>query len=166
MNELQLIQAQLSLERRHALEIAAECAGAGHEEFRAACAAYLEQVLTWFAARDARLADFAGSLPDRPSPPHGASGQNREALQLLAAARAGGDWKALAEFLRGPWSVRRAALEQWLAQTARIAGWRTVSALSADVILTERELYARTRGVGRAEAVRAGTAPEPLHGKG
>jgi hypothetical protein len=167
MNELQLIQNQLARERRHAVQIAAECAGAAAgAEFLEACADYLERVLGWFAERDQRLVTLAQSLPEgSATAPSAPSGQSREALQLLAAARSGGDWAPLSDFLCGPWSQRRAALEQWLAQAARIADWRTVSALTADVILRERELYARTRRLRPAGAARAGDGTERRHGK-
>jgi hypothetical protein len=167
MNELQLIQTQLALERRHAVEIAAECAGgAPGAEFLKACGDYLERVLGWFAERDQRFMTLAQSLPEgSATAPCVPSGQSREALPLLAAARSGGDWAPLSDFLCGPWSQRRAALEQWLAEAARIADWRTVSALTADVILSERELYARTRRLRPSGAARAGERTELRHGK-
>jgi hypothetical protein len=164
MNEVQLIQSQLALERRHALEVAAECAAAvPSPELRHACAEYLEQVLGWCEERERRLATLQHSLPESgATPPRAPSG---EAQRLLAGARSGGDWIALAEFLRGGWAARREALEQWLAARARIADWRAVSALTADVILKERELYARTRSLRPSGAAHAGRVTDIRRGR-
>ena len=167
MNETQLMAAQLTLERSHACALAAACARSHEDQglLRQAGAAYLARILGWFQERDARLAQMAQRRPpDEPGRSLAASldsaGDSAAALALLAPPR-GEDWPALARFLGGPWSQRREALEQWLRAHARVADWRTVTGLTAEVILEERGLWSRAEPLlpGKAAPAAAGSPP-------
>lgn len=109
MNEIQLIRAQLAMERQHASAVANAVAGAlAHaaedalgsgsplEEFRRACVEYLVCVLAWFEERDQRLSDLGRARLEADDPARGAleaalarPGRSREALEMLEAACAG-----------------------------------------------------------------------------
>ena len=167
MNEIQLIRAQLEVERERAQAIAATCTSAlaqaapaslssasPLEQFRQACVDYLVCVLAWFEERDRRLA----GLLDRYDPHDparealdaalGRPGRSRDALEKLEAAFAaptGGAerWQEFAHYVSGPWSARREALEALLGAGGRTLEWRTVSGIDADAMLEERSRFAR-----------------------
>jgi hypothetical protein len=160
MNESQLIRQQLALERAHLAAVARACAeilgGATGQEpavpgdFGHACEAYLGCVLRWYEARDQRLGQLAAGLGSQD--PRGStvsallasSGSASEALQKLgAAASTPGGWQGFEQFLRGPWSARRDALERLLAHESRAAHWRLIAGIDADGILQERVRFAR-----------------------
>jgi len=167
MNEMQLMAAQLRLERSHALALARACAGSsgGPPALREAAAAYLARILGWFQQRDARLVQLAQRrAADEPGRSLGAAlavpADSAAALALLAE-QPGQGWQVLARFLEGPWSQRREALEQWLRAHARVADWRTVTGLTAEVILEERGLWSRAEPLlpGKAAPAAAGSPP-------
>ncbi len=150
MNETQIIRRQLGLEREHVLAVAAAASRGGTtSEFRQAAGAYLTCVLGWYQARDRRLEELAARLGAQD--PRCSSfqdllsrrGDSGEALTLLAADT----WPALAQFLRGPWSARRDALEDLLGNDARSADWRAITGIDADGILEERSRYRRVLGL-------------------
>jgi hypothetical protein len=167
VNEIQLIRAQLEVERERAQVIAAACAAAlaqtspgalssasPLEQFRQACVDYLVCVLAWFEERDRRLA----GLLDRYDP-HDATrealdaaltrpGRSRDALEKLEAAFAApaagaARWQEFVHYLSGPWSARRLALEGLLAAGGGTPEWRAVSGIDADAMLEERNRFAR-----------------------
>ena len=167
MNEIQLIRAQLETERERAQAIAAACTAAlaqaapaaldsasPLEQFRQACVDYLVCVLAWFEERDRRL---AGQLDrhDPHDPLRGAldaaltrPGRSRDALEKLEAAFAAptpgaARWHEFAQYISGPWSARREALEAHLAASGRTLEWRAVSGIDADAMLEERGRFAR-----------------------
>jgi hypothetical protein len=165
MNEVQLIRAQLSTERRHAAEVASALERAGTQaaqsggalaEFRQACVDYLVWVLARFEERDQLFADL---LHSRLAPEDAArraldetlarSGKSREALAKLEAALASSPasadrtWRDFGEFFNAAWSPRRDAIDQLLERNARVGDWRVISGIDADSILEERTRHAR-----------------------
>jgi hypothetical protein len=124
MNEIQLIRAQLDLERAHADTVAGACAvalgratpaslasGAPLETFRQACVDYLVCVLAWFEERDRRLAGLIGQYgPEHPTRDAldavlARRGRSREALEKLEAAFAAApDAAAAPSGARQPWA--------------------------------------------------------------
>ena len=151
MNEIELLRAQLAIERRHVREVAACGAAAAPEAWRQVCAEYLECVLGWFDERDARLLELYARRPPgdadrRAVAALAAGGGGRAALERLAAAEAAhGGWRDLERFIHGPWDARRAAVEALLATNQRVADWRAFGGIDADTIGRERALYARCR---------------------
>ena len=167
MNEIQLIRAQLQVERERAQAIAATCSAAlaqassaalssasPLEQFRQACVDYLVCVLAWFEERDRRLAGLLDRYdphdPTRDALDAALSqpGRSRDALEKLeaafAATTAGAPrWQEFAHYISGPWRTRREALESLLAPGARTLEWRTVSGIDADAMLEERSRFAR-----------------------
>jgi hypothetical protein len=173
MNEVQLIRAQLDLERSHAGAVAAVCgttlgratpaslaSGTPLETFRQACVDYLVCILAWFEERDRRLAELINQY----GPEHATRdaldatlarrGRSREALEKLeaafaavadtaAAAGARPAWVEFAQFFSGTWSTRRDALDALLSANSRASDWRHMSGVDADTILEERSRYAR-----------------------
>ena len=173
MNEIQLIRAQLDLERSHAGAVAAICgtalgratpaslaSGTPLETFRQACVDYLVCILAWFEERDRRLAELINQY----GPEHATRdaldatltrrGRSREALEKLeaafaaapdtaAAAGARQAWVEFAQFFSGTWSTRRDALDALLSANSRASDWRHMSGVDADTILEERSRYAR-----------------------
>jgi hypothetical protein len=167
VNEIQLIRAQLEVERERAQAIAAACSAAlaqaapaalssasPLEQFRQACVDYLVCVLAWFEERDRRLAGLLDRY-DPHDPTRDAldgaltgPGRSRDALEKLEAAFAAhtsgaARWQEFAQYISGPWSARREALETLLAGGARTPEWRAVSGIDADVMLEERGRFAR-----------------------
>lgn len=151
MNELELIRNQLSTERSRVAVVARACAAPGASAgLREAAVDYLVFVLTRFDERDQRLAEqvpaqsfVSGALVSQ-------GGTSREALAKLAATLAEpGDagktqrWSAFSQFLDGPWSQRRTALDALQQKSLRIADWRAVSCVDADSIVEERTRYTR-----------------------
>jgi hypothetical protein len=159
MNETQLIRRQLALERAHLAAVAQACVqataqppapGSALAPFQQACAEYLTCVLGWYAARDRRLSVLAAGLG--PEDPRCArvneilarSGDSDEAQARLAAAGDGAvRWPELVQFLEGPWSARRDALEGLLANDSRVSDWRQIGGIDADGMLEERTRFAR-----------------------
>ena len=170
MNEIELIRAQLALERRHAFDVtqalsaAASRAGDGlaaAQAFRRAGVDYLAWTLSRFEEReqifhdllrgrsskddtDRRTVESALALP----------GTSREALAKLETALgslSGPDpervsrWNDFQQFFAGAWSARRDALDKLFAQQASVSDWRAVSGIDADSIFAERSRYARVR---------------------
>ena len=167
MNEVQLIRAQLSTERRHAGEVASALERAGLQsgsnggtlaEFRQACVDYLVWVLARFEERDQMFADL---LHSRLAPNDATrrtldetlacSGKSREALAKLEAALAsspgsgGRPWRDFGEFFSAAWSPRRDAIDQLLERNVRVGDWRVVSGIDADSILEERNRHTRVQ---------------------
>lgn len=172
MNEFQLIRRQLALEREHLAAVAQACAQAlqaaagppatALAQFQQACAEYLACVLAWHTARDQRLAALAtalGRADARGTMLHellARRGDSTEAQALLGAAGStAAGWRQLLQFLQGPWSARRAALEGLLAPDARVSDWRLVAGIDADGILEERTRFARVAALLPAGATLA-----------
>ncbi len=167
MNETQLIRAQLQVERERAQVIAVACTAAlaqatpaalssasPLEQFRQACVDYLVCVLAWFEERDRRLAGLLDRYdphdPRREALDAGLTrpGRSREALEKLEAAFAAttagaARWQEFVQYLSGPWSARREALEALLGAGGHVLEWRTVSGIDADAMLEERSRFAR-----------------------
>jgi hypothetical protein len=173
MNEIQLIRAQLDLERSHARAAAdaaatalaratpaALASGTPLETFRQACVDYLVCVLAWFEERDRRLAALVNQYgPEHPTRDAldaalARRGRSREALEKLEAAFAAAPeaaaasgaksaWTEFAQFFGGPWSSRRDALDALLAANSRASDWRLMGGIDADAILEERSRYTR-----------------------
>ena len=154
MNELQLIRAQLTLERQHAAEVVRSLAErVAIESFRSIAADYLAWVLSRFEERDQvfhdllrkrfttedssrRTAEAALALP----------GSSREALIKLETAlgsKDGGAWQEFQHFFTGPWCNRRDEIDRLFERQAKVTDWRTVSDIDADSIVDERGRYAR-----------------------
>jgi hypothetical protein len=168
MNETQLIRAQLATEQSHLGAVAQACAaalrkgrtstppgGAALAPFQQACVEYLQCVLGWYEARDQRLARLAAGLGgDDPrcrtvNEILARSGASREALHMLSSASTSPatGWENFVQFLSGPWSARRAALEQLLSNDSRAVDWRRIGGIDADGILEERARFARVAGL-------------------
>jgi hypothetical protein len=143
VNEIQLLRAQLNVERRRVREVAAACAAAlgdgaagAPDALTHACTAYLACVLGCFERRDARLR--SGAVPDQ--------GSTREALALLGAAGATpAAWRALALFVEGAWDGRRGAIDALLAANGSVVDWRHFAGVDADSVCLERALYSQVR---------------------
>ncbi len=170
MNEVELIRAQLSLERQHAFDVARALAAAGSrneassdswQNFRQAGVDYLAWIMSRFEEREQTFHDLlrgrAGGddserraverALDRP-------GTSREALTKLEAALSSASrteaerircWADFEQFLAGAWSARRDELDKLFAQQARVTDWRVVSGIDADSIFDERNRYAKVR---------------------
>jgi hypothetical protein len=168
MNEVELIRKQLSLERKHAFDVASalSTAGAGSDEhhleepFRAASVDYLVWILTRFEEREQTFHDLLERVSVNDAERRAAeqslalSGTSREALSKLEAAlgsEAGsliervGRWTDFQHFFTGPWSARRDALDALFSKQAKVTDWRTASGIDADSIFEERTRYARVR---------------------
>ena len=161
MNESQLIRRQLALEREHLAAVAQACAqalppatgapAAALAQFQRASTEYLCCVLGWYAARDQRLAALAAGLGSEDprcvtvNQILARTGDSRAAQALLTAAAGGraAGWPQLLQFLRGPWSARRDALEGLWAHDARVGDWRLIGGIDADGMLEERTRFAR-----------------------
>ena len=164
MNEVDLIRAQLSLERQHAAAVSHALSAAAAQSgdrppsvdaFREASVDYLAWALSRFEEREQVFLDL---IRERPEINGGAEqvfalpGTSREALaKLEAALRAGSDalsaqlWADFLQFFDGAWRTRRDALDKLFAQHARITDWRTMSVIDADSIFDERKRYSRVR---------------------
>jgi len=171
MNEVELIRAQLSLERQHAAAVshalsAAAAQGSDRlsslDAFREASVDYLAWALSRFEEREQVFHDlvrarFAADDADRRAAEEvfALPGTSREALaKLEAALREGSDsqsgpasrlWADFVQFFDGVWRTRRDALDQLFARHARITDWRAMSAIDADSIFDERNRYSRVR---------------------
>jgi len=156
MNEVQLIRAQLSLERQHATEVVRACADApAVEAFRQASVEYLAWILSRFEERDQVFHDLlrkrlAAEDPDRRAAEAilALPGSSREALAKLETAlgsTSDSDWKEFLRFFSDAWSVRRDEVARLFERQAKITDWRTVSGIDADSIVDERGRYARVK---------------------
>jgi len=169
MNEVELIRAQLSLERQHAFDISRALSAAGSRNgasqeswhsFRQASVDYLVWILSRFEEREQTFHDLLRARDSGDSDRRAVEsalalpGSSREALAKLEAALGStsrpevervGRWSDFEQFLAAAWSVRRDALDKVLAQQARVTDWRAVSGIDADSIFDERSRYARVR---------------------
>ena len=165
MNEVQLIRAQLSLERQHTAEVVRTCAAAltgfsperqaAVEGFRQTAVEYLAWALSRFEERDQVFRDllrkrFAAEDPDRRAAEAALAlpGSSREALTNLETALGGANASAWSDFLRffgGAWSTRRDEVDRLFERQAKVTDWRTVSGIDADSIVNERGRYARVK---------------------
>jgi len=165
-----MIRSQLRLEAQHACAVAQVLSSAAapadderEAEFQQSGVHYLTSVLGWFAEREARLEERVLARLTQADPLRAvltaalaSPGTSREALERLAQARAHPPARqGLAQFLTGPWSRRREALDAALASHRRVADWRAASGLLADGMLKERELYARIESWRTAAAAGA-----------
>jgi hypothetical protein len=169
MNEVELIRAQLSLERQHAAAVshALSAAAAQGEKrlaplgaFREASVDYLAWILSRFEEREQVFHElvrsrFAAQEPLRNTleAAFARSGTSREALVKLESAlrpaepagQSGPRWAEFLLFFDGAWSERRDALDELFVQHAKVTDWRAVSGIDADSIFDERNRYARVR---------------------
>jgi len=169
MNEIELIRAQLSLERQHAADVSRACASAfaaanSHtgdrlaslEAFRHAGVDYLIYILTRFEEREQVLRElfhsrFAEGLNRQAADSALAlTGSSREALaKLEIAVRSDADsvahWTGFLHFFTDVWSPRRDELDKLFEPWAKVADWRAVSGIDADSIFNERRRYAQVR---------------------
>jgi hypothetical protein len=172
MNEVELIRAQLSLERQHAFDVARALVAAGSRNdaspdswpsFRQSGVDYLVWILSRFEEREQTFHDLLRARAGADdSGRHAAEralrlpGTSREALTKLEAALGSGSgtevervgrWTDFEQFLVNVWSARRDALDKLFAQQARVTDWRAVSGIDADSIFDERSRYAKIRDV-------------------
>jgi len=170
MNEVELIRAQLALERQHAFDIARALSAAGSrnaaspdswQSFRQGSVDYLVWILSRFEEREQTFRDLLRGRAGHDESERRAveraldlPGTSREALMKLEAAVDSGSrtevervgrWTDFEQFLAGVWSARRDELDKLFAQQARVTDWRTVSGIDADSIFDERSRYAKVR---------------------
>lgn len=170
MNEVELIRAQLSLERQHAFDVARALSAAGSRQgaspetwqnFRQSSVDYLVWILSRFEEREQTFRDLLHSRAGGDDSERRAlesaldlPGTSREALTKLEAALGSGSrtevervgrWTDFEQFLSGVWSARRDALDRLFAQQAKVTDWRAVSGIDADSIFDERSRYAKVR---------------------
>jgi len=160
MNEVQLIRAQLSLERQHAAEVVRLLADgtaplAAVDAFRQAAVEYLAWILSRFEERDQVFHDLLRKRlpaddPNRRAVEAGLAlpGSSREALTKLETALGGANKDAWSEFLRfftDAWSARRDEIDRLFERQAKVTDWRTVSDIDADSIVAERGRFARLK---------------------
>jgi hypothetical protein len=170
MNEIELIRAQLNVERQHASAVAQACASA-----RAAGAAsveYLAWSLSRFEEREQVFHDlvrqrFAAEDPTRRAIESalGLPGSSREVLAMLEralntgpGARSGPAWSEFLQLIAGPWSTRRDEIDRLFAAHAKITDWRKVAAIDADSIVDERNRWARANETRTDTEVSSNTA--------
>ena len=159
MNEVELIRAQLRVERQHAEAVARACAST-HAAVSAPGTEYLAWILTRFEEREQVFHDlirkrFAAGDPHRQAVEVtlGAPGSNREVLtKLEAALGASADahttarrWSEFLSFFSGDWVTRRNEIDRLFQIQAKVTDWRTVSAIDADSIVDERARWARVK---------------------
>jgi hypothetical protein len=168
MNEVELIRAQLSLERQHAFDVSRALSAAGTRDgaslddwqsFRQASVDYLVWILSRFEEREQTFRDLLRSRGGADDSERRAaqstlelSGTSREALAKLEAALGPGSrgdrvgrWTDFQQFFAGAWSARRDALDKLFTHQAKVPEWRAVSGIDADSIFDERSRYARVR---------------------
>ena len=157
MNEVQLIRAQLRLERQHAAEVARALGDlAGVEAFRQTAVEYLAWLLSRFEERDQVFHDLLRKRSPAADPERRAAeaalalpGSSREALTKLETALANGTsdsaWTDFLRFFSGAWSARRDEIDRLFERQAKVTDWRTVSGIDADSIVDERGRYARVK---------------------
>lgn len=170
MNEVELIRAQLSLERQHTFDVARALSAAGSrnsasldswQSFRQGSVDYLVWILSRFEEREQTFRDLLRSRAGDDDSVRRAvesalelPGTSREALMKLEAALGSGSrtevervgrWTDFEQFMAGVWSARRDQLDKLFAQQARVTDWRAVSGIDADSIFDERNRYAKVR---------------------
>ena len=154
MNEVQLIRAQLTLERQHAAEVVRSLAElVAVESFRQIAVDYLAWVLSRFEERDQVFHDLLRNRYPAEDPNRSAAekalalpGSSRDALTKLETALRGTDadkWHEFLHFFTGAWSARRDEIDRLFERQAKVTDWRTVSDIDADSIVDERGRYAR-----------------------
>jgi hypothetical protein len=173
MNEVELIRAQLRVERQHAEAVARPCASA-HAAVSVDAIEYLAWILTRFEEREQVFHDlirkrFAADDPHRQAVEAtlGSPGSNREALaKLEAALGAGADahttalrWSEFLNFFSRAWVTRRDEIERLFQIQAKVTDWRTVSAIDADSIVDERARWARVRATMPADTELSSNIP-------
>ena len=166
MNEVQLIRAQLGLERQHAAEVVRLLADgskspAAVEAFQQAAVDYLAWILSRFEERDQVFHDLLRKRVAAEDPSRRAveaalalPGSSREALTKLETALGGANDSAWTDFLRffgSAWSARRDEIDRLFERQAKVTDWRTVSGIDADSIVDERSRYARVKATLPAE---------------
>jgi hypothetical protein len=154
MNEVQLIRAQLSLERQHATEVVRSLAElAAVEPFRQTAVEYLAWVLSRFEERDQVFHDllrkrFPAEDPNRRAVENALalSGSSRDALaKLETALKSDTAWTDFLHFFSSAWSARRDEIDRLFERQAKVTDWRVVSDIDADSIVDERNRYARVQ---------------------
>ena len=134
MNETEIIQQQLDIERRHFAQVAQACAGALDAQGRArepllgACADYLEFALTRLQSQTA--AEARSRL---------------RSARTADAAAAAGPWQAFLELFDKACHEHFAAIDAMRARNEPVARWRALARLDADAIVAERERFAHVR---------------------
>ena len=162
MNEVQLIRAQLSLERQHAAEVVRACADAlAGGTGRLAGVEYLAWILSRFEERDQVFHDllrkrFIAEDPNRRAVEAvlALPGSSRDALAKLETALGSANdsaWKDFLHFFSDAWSTRRDDIDRLFERQAKVTDWRTVSGIDADSIVDERARYARVKATFPAE---------------
>lgn len=134
MNEAEIIQQHLDVERRHFAQVAQACAsalrarGAAGEPVLGACLDYFEFAL-------ARLRSPAAA----------------EARTLLNAARTADaavsatPWEAFLRLFHTACSDHFAAIDALRTRNESVTRWRALSGLDADVIVAERERFSNVQ---------------------
>jgi hypothetical protein len=124
MNEIQIIQNQLALERLHFAEVATACASAldkgnfwTQRELATACADYFVFAVT--------------RLPGMSTPPR--------------ADASAEDWRDFLRLFNDQAAKHFAAVDQLLPRNIPVTEWRARSRIDADSIITERARYARVK---------------------
>ena len=159
MNEVQLIRAQLGLERQHATEVVRLLSDGSKrlaaEAFQQAAVDYLAWILSRFEERDQVFHDllrkrFATEDPNRRAVESALAlpGSSRETLTKLETALGGANDSAWTDFLRffsSAWSDRREEIDRLFVRQAKVTDWRTVSGIDADSIVDERARYTRVQ---------------------
>jgi hypothetical protein len=133
MNEIQIIQGQLSTERLHFAQVASACAGAlehalltGGSEFSPACTAYFGFAVTRFD-------------------PGSKAAAKLEAARAAEPASTDSAWREFLRVFATETEQHFAALDTRLARNAPITQWRMLSRIDADTIFAERALYDRVK---------------------
>jgi hypothetical protein len=158
MNEVQLIRAQLSLERQHAAEVVRALAEqAAVESFRQSAVEYLAWVLSRFEERDQVFHDLLRKhLPVEDANRRAVEsalalpGSSRDALAKLEITLRNGGWEDFVHFFGGAWGTRRDEIDRLFERQAKVTDWRIVSAIDADSIVDERNRYARVQATRAA----------------
>jgi hypothetical protein len=160
MNEVQLIRAQLGLERQHAAEVVRLLADSSKRlaavaAFQQAAVDYLAWILSRFEERDQVFHDllrkrFATEDPTRRAVEAALAlpGSSREALTKLETALGGTNDSAWTDFLRffsSAWSARRDEIDRLFERQPKVTDWRSVSGIDADSIVDERARYTRVQ---------------------
>jgi hypothetical protein len=142
MNEIEIIRAQLNIERQHVAEISDAFAAALNDppsstsdELERACADYLEFALTRLepdASRDALAKLQAARDGDAPA----------------AVARSSDEhWRAFLQFFRSQWRAHADALDALFSRNISVKDWRIAAGVDADSIFEERRRYAQVKAL-------------------
>ncbi|HZO21852.1 MAG TPA: hypothetical protein VFB37_05050 [Steroidobacteraceae bacterium] len=134
MNEIQIIQQHLAIERQHFAQVVAACTTAlaapraAHEPLIEACAQYFEFAVTRLqpdaiAAARARLQAARKADPDRLSE----------------------HWQAFLQMFTAACNERFATIDELAKRNESVAQWRNIGRLDAESIVGERERFARVQ---------------------